>query len=685
MAQQVTYEQLKEKYMQLFQRNKKLKAELEKCVNNQKVLEAGIKERDDAIEERSKSISELLKAREELVNELNSLKQQVHDNVQPPETDAEAQETLGELASAFNTERRELLTEIGELKKNKEELINERDEISRTCKSMENRVSELERANENLRMEVGELIGFKQEAENAANSSEDSQKQLLLRISEIEALKRRLKECEGEHRSECEKLTGQISRLQGEARVAAAYRDELQSQKEKMDGLVAVAKEYEELKRQFQYMKMEVERKEREGASEKEQWSAMSATQETEITALKQQLYEKETKVRDYSSQLAMVSAKYEQQCAVLKELNGKMEEQGKQLSKFTLNSQNDSAIMTEQTKKLNALNDEVRQLRDKLTLAATTVETQNKAMESMRSAQEQERHLNEKLKGQLAAMEKNYNDLIQRGSEKDATMETLRAELAQVKVSSMQNSMDADSSKKEIDRLKKKAKDLKVQLEEKESQISKLQHQNRLDQDSFGRRETQLNAMISALEESNKSAKHQAELAHAQLQKMKTEFENREQTNFSLEEEMRTLELQAKTHMNEIAELKAALQQSEQDRNEKDSQIAKLMKDRRKHETSKRDNDQKLAKLLDENKRLSEKISALETDQGHSSKSPIFPDYLRKVLLEFFIQDGSTRKQLIPVILNLVQCDEKQVNQAVRYWADSNQIISHALALFRK
>ena len=179
MAQQVTFEQLKEKYTQLLQRNKKLKDELRKCVNNQQILEAGLKERDDAIEERSKSISELLKTREDLLNELNALKQQVHEPGPPPD---ESQETLGELASAFNAERRELLTELDALKKQGTE--------------HEKKVQELENENAQLRAELADLNSFKLQAEQVANSSEDAQKQLLLRIAEIETLKRKVKEAE---------------------------------------------------------------------------------------------------------------------------------------------------------------------------------------------------------------------------------------------------------------------------------------------------------------------------------------------------------------------------------------------------------------------------------------------------------------------------------------------------------
>ena len=50
---------------------------------------------------------------------------------------------------------------------------------------------------------------------------------------------------------------------------------------------------------------------------------------------------------------------------------------------------------------------------------------------------------------------------------------------------------------------------------------------------------------------------------------------------------------------------------------------------------------------------------------------------YLRKSLLQFFLQDESEQKMMLPIILSLVGCDEEQKQTAVRKWIESHQLIN--------
>ncbi|EAY04115.1 hypothetical protein TVAG_483530 [Trichomonas vaginalis G3] len=137
------------------------------------------------------------------------------------------------------------------------------------------------------------------------------------------------------------------------------------------------------------------------------------------------------------------------------------------------------------------------------------------------------------------------------------------------------------------------------------------------------------------------------------------------------------------------ISKLQTKLDEIEKNFEEKrialDAELVKvqnLTKQRDKMEGLKRMADRKVANLEDEKAKLVQKLSALEKDRtikgGKSQDSSIFPGYMRKVLLQFFIQDGSTRESLISIILNLVECDDKLIRQAQRSWRDSNQIITH-------
>jgi hypothetical protein len=56
---------------------------------------------------------------------------------------------------------------------------------------------------------------------------------------------------------------------------------------------------------------------------------------------------------------------------------------------------------------------------------------------------------------------------------------------------------------------------------------------------------------------------------------------------------------------------------------------------------------------------------------------------YLKKVLLQFFLQDPSARDSLVAVILRLVGCTEEEVQVAHRKWNESNQLVSRSFLPF--
>jgi predicted nucleic acid-binding Zn-ribbon protein len=114
--------------------------------------------------------------------------------------------------------------------------------------------------------------------------------------------------------------------------------------------------------------------------------------------------------------------------------------------------------------------------------------------------------------------------------------------------------------------------------------------------------------------------------------------------------------------------------------------QVAQLMKQRKKNEIQRRELAKRVSQLEVEKSEIQQKCEAMhkELEGQTGAHASVFPRYIRKVLLEFFLQDGSTREALIPVILNLVECDEKLIQQAKRSWAESTQIISHAFSFFK-
>jgi chromosome segregation ATPase len=113
---------------------------------------------------------------------------------------------------------------------------------------------------------------------------------------------------------------------------------------------------------------------------------------------------------------------------------------------------------------------------------------------------------------------------------------------------------------------------------------------------------------------------------------------------------------------------------------------IARLTKQKQKSEVRRHELGKQLTQLQAQKTELERTCESLQkqiSGRTGASTTAVFPTYIRKVLLQFFLQDGSTREALVPVILNLVECDDKLIQQAKRSWAESTQIISHPFSLF--
>ena len=55
----------------------------------------------------------------------------------------------------------------------------------------------------------------------------------------------------------------------------------------------------------------------------------------------------------------------------------------------------------------------------------------------------------------------------------------------------------------------------------------------------------------------------------------------------------------------------------------------------------------------------------------------PTMNSYLKRTLLQFFLQDGAKRDEMIPMILELVGCNEQQIATVQRQWARQHQFFS--------
>ena len=55
----------------------------------------------------------------------------------------------------------------------------------------------------------------------------------------------------------------------------------------------------------------------------------------------------------------------------------------------------------------------------------------------------------------------------------------------------------------------------------------------------------------------------------------------------------------------------------------------------------------------------------------------PTISLYLKRTMLQFFLQYDSKKDELIPMILELVGCNQQQISAAQRQWARSHQLFS--------
>ena len=84
------------------------------------------------------------------------------------------------------------------------------------------------------------------------------------------------------------------------------------------------------------------------------------------------------------------------------------------------------------------------------------------------------------------------------------------------------------------------------------------------------------------------------------------------------------------------------------------------------------------VAEKEEELKRVRQRLAKLKKKHSQTNSMDLtHVSYLKKVLLQFFLQDGKTRESLIPMILSLVGCDEAQIQGCVKIWKESNQLIN--------
>jgi hypothetical protein len=98
---------------------------------------------------------------------------------------------------------------------------------------------------------------------------------------------------------------------------------------------------------------------------------------------------------------------------------------------------------------------------------------------------------------------------------------------------------------------------------------------------------------------------------------------------------------------------------------------------------------DVKVKELEAESVRLRERIAILSGDPAKApdgkeeGEREVFVAYLKRALLQFFLQGDAKRDHMIPVILQLVGASPDEIRTAQRHWTVSQHWITQTLDMF--
>jgi chromosome segregation ATPase len=658
----MTMGELKQRYGEVIQKCKTQKEKIDQLLQNQNALQEGLRQRDAAIESRELRIQECEKLNEESAARLQAANSQI---AQFQTRVSQLEQTLADHTCA----REALETEIASLKLGLQapshtpqltSLSSEKDdlhdrlstlttEISRLKEDQVHRIDNEQRLSQtiqDLRAEVHHL-----NLERAVNSEGfDLDSELALKSE-------------------------QILRLENDLRAAQAAADDL--------------------RRELNANQVEFERKDQESAQKLKRANDQGLELESKIAQTNSQ----------HRAAIQRLTEQFEHEKAALQkalvEKSSGEEAHAKQLLRLRSQSEADRSQLEN---RITELESQLRIEKAERLKTATELDTLQEATSD-----------HSKLVRRAAFLEQNYQEAAHAKTQLESQLKQLLAERHenQVKLA------HAATISAQISRLEGDYAALKLQLMQSEVLCRSVTEER----DKILVENEELSEKIRAFKQSEKLVQRDLADSRQQITKLKTDFQNSEHTKQLMQSELESVrkkvneqllslrnqveelellngDLVAKSNLTENEantikttaeyrerELMAKIEQLQQTSDASVGQIARFKKYKKKSEIHQRELTQLVTQLEAEKAELQQKCEMLHKElQGQIgvSDAEIFPRYIRKVLLQFFLQDGSTREALIPVILSLVKCDEKVIQQAKRSWAESTQIISHAYSIFK-
>ena len=665
----MTMGELKQKYAQLVERTKQQKQKIEQLLENQRLLQNGIAERDAAIESRDKLIDECKQINEESVSRMQlkdfQLAELFNTIAQKNEEIQGRDQKIAELEKDLSTHKEKLDVEESKIDLSRyEELMEENRRLR----------NELMRANavERESVEVGELR--KENSELAAQLA-SLKIELMGKGEAVDRLMQQLERAQEENQSVAEVQQGSTD--------VVGLSNELES----------VKSAYEKLKSAFNQQSVVVEQRSNELKSAVDKVRSCEELNKAltrEIEAIK-------AETQTCSSSLKDELRKKDALITQMREKHNELDSQIRQLLTAKQNLESEKGAMEVQLRTISFENQRNSKAASNLQKMATDYEqsmTEKKALlESKKILEQQLKSItdeNSRNRETLAKLGERCQTLESQNASLTMSLKNVESEVGATRMDAAKNGALCQSITAERDKLIEKHEKVRGKYKEKKQQACNMQRELEEAKSQLAKAKSE----AQSLQNQAQSLQTELDLARKKLNEREIHFHNMSedlrllnedtQTNLKLVE--RELEALKETSEQAQKELKEELQAAKTRAEESEAMLANLTKTKKGNETKVHSLEQKIGELMHQKKELAQKAETLEKELGTvraARESNVQNKYLKKVLLQFFLQDGSTRTALVPVLLSLVECDENLIQQAQRSWAESNQIISRSFFKF--
>lgn len=751
----MTAGELKAKYNQLAAKNKTQKQKIEQLLQNQQVLQEGLKFRDEAIESRDIKLKELqgqiddlssqlqlkiyqnnelfskLTEQEEQENKykesIRSLKIQMDQQQKEQETFFSEQNIV---ISNLNDERRKLLEHISELEKEKQN-GSQQIQVSEKVNKLAEECQSYKDENMLLKDQINKL------KENIVPVSTETKVLDTTNDNEISAKYQKATEDLSKAADIIQKLQSENQTLKNDLEAFQnANEEQMFGLSEEPDKATLIRNEYEAFRRKatesLQQKESEIIKLKQQNSTFAQHYEQMKndVINKAQITAmLHTQIQQANEKISQYEQSIQSMK-KQAEEIPISQEMQQNIENQNgsgnltidnltQQIASMKeFYSREFERIKTDSVSSLKAKELENNQLRSYLNQSQSEASQAKQQLSQITETFERQKGQLSQALSELQRYQSLNQQLQQSNNEYLQRIQSLQEEITnyQNAIHEYKNSLSIqESMQKNLTTTTETVKSLRQNITELEIEIQHLKGQNEDLADELENTKLELNAVteraegqkaeLTQLKPQNHQLQYDLETTVNLLNQMKEEsvsarsiFQSMqkqmessvgelEKENTKLKEALTTVQAQFNESQQKVDELAKSLNARTIECEDINLQIRQVLKQKEKLEQRKRTVDKKNIQLEREMAEIKQKTEAIAKDrapaQGKQPPSTLFPGYMRKVLLQFFLQDGSTREALIPVILNLVECDDKLVQQAKRSWAESQQIVSRPFHFF--